>query len=494
VISIEFILAGTGILLLLSILASKASGRLGVPSLVLFLVVGILAGSEGVGGLDFDNPQLAQSLGVVALAFILFSGGLDTNWQSVRPVLWAGLGLSTVAVFITAISVGLVAMVLLDFSLLEGLLLGAIVSSTDAAAVFAVMRSRSTGLQERIKRTLEFESGSNDPMAIFLTVGFITLLTEPDASVLSLVPMFFQQMLLGGLLGYLLGRLVVWGINRIDLGYDGLYPVFTLSVVMVVYGLTPLIGGNGFLAVYIAGLVMGNYDFIHKRSIARFHDGLAWLMQIAMFLTLGLLVFPSQLLSVVWVGLLLSLFLIFIARPLGVFTTLLAKMTVREMTIISWVGLRGAVPIILATFPLIAGVAQAELIFNLVFFIVLTSVLLQGPLMPFVARWLEVDAPLVERRRYPLEFEQMANISSELVEVEVPEGSPAAGRTIVKLGLPEGALVVLISRGDTFIVPRGATTVEERDRLLVLADEKSLRDVRRIVRAVQRLAEREGVA
>ncbi|MDQ3397108.1 MAG: potassium/proton antiporter [Deinococcota bacterium] len=484
--SIEFILTGAGILLLLSIIASKASGRLGVPSLVLFLVIGVLAGSEGLGGIDFANPWLAQSLGVVALAFILFSGGLDTDWKSVRPVLWHGLGLSTLAVLVTAASVGLFAMLLLNFSFLEGLLLGAIVSSTDAAAVFAVMRSRSIGLQTRIKRILEFESGSNDPMAIFLTLGFITLIMNPGISALSLVPMFFQQMLLGGLVGYGLGRLMVWGINRINLGYDGLYLVFTLSVVMLVYGLTSLIGGNGFLAVYIVGLVMGNHHFIHKKSIARFHDGIAWLMQIVMFITLGLLVFPSQLVPVVWVGLLLSLFLIFVARPLGVFATLgLARMRPQEMAVISWVGLRGAVPIILATFPLIAGVAQAEVIFNLVFFIVLTSVLLQGPSIPLVAKWFKVDAPLVASPRYPLEFEAAANLDSELVEVEIPEDSPVAGRQIVKLGLPDEALVVLISRDNTFVVPRGATVLKGKDRILVLADEASLKQVRAIVRSDQ---------
>lgn len=484
--SIEFILTGAGILLLLSIIASKASGRLGVPSLVLFLVIGVLAGSEGLGGIDFANPWLAQSLGVVALAFILFSGGLDTDWKSVRPVLWHGLGLSTLAVLVTAASVGLFAMLLLNFSFLEGLLLGAIVSSTDAAAVFAVMRSRSIGLQTRIKRILEFESGSNDPMAIFLTLGFITLIMNPGISALSLVPMFFQQMLLGGLVGYGLGRLMVWGINRINLGYDGLYLVFTLSVVMLAYGLTSLIGGNGFLAVYIVGLVMGNHHFIHKKSIARFHDGIAWLMQIVMFITLGLLVFPSQLVPVVWVGLLLSLFLIFVARPLGVFATLgLARMRPQEMAVISWVGLRGAVPIILATFPLIAGVAQAEVIFNLVFFIVLTSVLLQGPSIPLVAKWFKVDAPLVASPRYPLEFEAAANLDSELVEVEIPEDSPVAGRQIVKLGLPDEALVVLISRDNTFVVPRGATVLKGKDRILVLADESSLKQVRAIVRSDQ---------
>jgi potassium/hydrogen antiporter len=480
--TIEQILTVAGILLLMGILASKASGRLGLPALVLFLLIGILAGSEGIGGIEFDNSWLAQSLGVVALAFILFSGGLDTEWRSVRLVLWQGIGLSTLAVLLTALSMGLFAAWVLGLSLLEGFLLGAIVSSTDAAAVFAAMRSRSIGLQERIKRILELESGSNDPMAIFLTIGLITLLLHPGASVLSLVPMFAQQMLLGALLGYGLGRLMVGAINRINLGYDGLYPVLTLSTVLLVYGLSSLVGGNGFLTVYVVGLVMSNHHFIHKRSIARFHDGLAWLMQIIMFITLGLLVFPSQLLPVIWTGLALALFLIFIARPLGVFATLLpTKMKRREIAVISWVGLRGAVPIILATYPLVAGVAHANTIFNVVFFIVLTSVLLQGPFIPHVAKWLGVDAPFVEPPRYPLEFEQTADLDSDLVEVHIPEGSPAVGKRIVDLDLPDEALVVLISRSGTFIVPRGATVVKEGDRMLMLADISALQRVRDIV-------------
>jgi cell volume regulation protein A len=436
-----------------------------------------------VGGIEFSDAGVAQALGVVALAFILFSGGLDSSWLSIRPVLWPGLSLSTVSVLLTAVSVAVFAAWLLDVSFLEGMLLGAIVSSTDAAAVFSVMRSRGAGLRDRIKRILELESGSNDPMAIFLTVGIIGLMLRPDTTILSLVPMFLVQMLLGGLVGLAVGWLMVGFINRIDLAYDGLYSVLSLAIVMVAYGLTAVIGGNGFLAVYVCGLYMGNHDFIHKRSIRRFHDGLAWLMQITMFITLGLLVFPSQLTPVMWTGLAIALFLIFVARPLGVFAALLPfRMTAREMGIISWVGLRGAVPIILATYPLVQDVPNADTLFNLVFFIVLMSVLLQGPLIPVVARWLGVDAPFHEAGpRYPIELEQTADLDSDLVEVPVPAGSPAVGKAIVELRLPEAALVVLISRDDKFIVPRGGTTLRDGDRLLVLADEESLAEVRRIL-------------
>jgi potassium/hydrogen antiporter len=483
-ISFEYILLAVGALLLVSIVASKASGRLGVPSLLLFLVVGMLAGSEGPGGIPFDDAYLAQSVGVVALVLILYSGGLETNWADVRAVLSKAAALSTLGVLLTALVVGLFAAWWLGFTLLEGLLLGAIISSTDAAAVFSVLRARSVGLKGEIRPLLEVESGSNDPMAVFLTVGLTGVLANPGASILGLVPSFFQQMALGALLGYGLGRAMVWVINRVRLEYDGLYPVLSLALVLLTYALTASIGGNGFLAVYLAGLVMGEHDFIHKRSLGRFHDGLAWLMQITMFLVLGLLVFPSRLVPVIGAGVALSLVLMLVARPLGVFLTLaFARAGWREKAMVSWVGLRGAVPIILATFPLLAGLPQAETIFNLVFFIVLTSVLLQGTSLPWVARRLGVDTPLAQRRSYPLEFVQTGGFrtASEMVEVPLAENSPAAGRRIVALGLPKEALVLLVARGDEFIVPRGDTKLEAGDRLLVLADERARAAVGEVV-------------
>jgi cell volume regulation protein A len=288
-------LAVAAVLIALGVLASKVSDRFGIPALLLFLVIGMMAGSEGVGGIDFDDAQLAQGAGVVALAFILFAGGLDTGWASVRPVLRHGLLLATVGVLGTAVVVGLVASAVFDLSLTEGMLLGSIVSSTDAAAVFAVLRSRSVSLKGRLRALLELESGSNDPMAVFLTVALIELITNPDRSVLQVVPLFFSQMGLGALVGYLIARGSIFAINRIRLGYDGLYPVMLIAVVLFTYGAAAMLRGSGFLAVYVAGIVMGNSRFVHKKSLMRFADGLAWLMQIAMFLLLGLLVFPSEL-------------------------------------------------------------------------------------------------------------------------------------------------------------------------------------------------------
>jgi cell volume regulation protein A len=475
---IEYFLLIASVLLLLSILASKTSHRLGIPALLLFLAIGMLAGSDGPGGIYFDDAWLAQSLGVVALAFILFSGGLDTDWPTVRPVLWRGLALSTIGVVMTAALVGGFAMVVLSFTLLNGLLLGAIVSSTDAAATFSVLRSRGVRLKGSLEPLLEFESGSNDPMAVFLTVTLTGLLSQPTGSAANLFAMFLLQMTLGATLGYWLGRVMIVTVNRLRLQAEGLYPVLTLALVLLTYSLTAWLGGSGFLAVYIAGLVLGNSDFIHKKSLLRFHDGLAWLMQITMFLTLGLLVFPSQLSAVAGVGLLISGFLMLVARPVGVLVSLLlAKMNLREKSMVAWVGLRGAAPIVLATFPLLAGLPEAETIFNLVFFIVLTSVLIQGTSLSLVAGWLRVDTPAPTRPKYPLEFVSTGSTQSNLTELEIAPDSSIAGQQIVDLGLPPGALIVLISRNHEFIVPAGGTILELGDRLLVLADKAALSQV-----------------
>ncbi|RIK53031.1 MAG: potassium/proton antiporter [Chloroflexi bacterium] len=485
----DYILLGTAILLLLGVVASKASGRLGVPALVLFLALGMLAGSEGIGGIYFADAALSQSLGVVALVFILFSGGFDTAWSQVRPVLVPSMVLATLGVLMTALIVGLFVAYVVGVPLLVGLLLGSIVSSTDAAAVFAILRSRGVSLRGNLKSLLELESGSNDPMAIFLTTGLIGLLMGTSDSIADLVGMFLLQMVLGGAAGALLGRLTVYLLNRVRLEYEGLYPVLTIACVLLIYGATALLGGNGFLAVYLAGLVIGNSIVIHRRSLMRFHDGLAWLMQIAMFVTLGLLVFPSRLWAVAGTGLLIAFFLMAVARPLSVFVGLLPfRFTLRKRIFIGWVGLRGSVPIVLATFPLLAGVPQADWIFNVVFFIVLTSVLLQGSTIPLVARWLHLDAPMRLRPRAPLEFEPSNSIQGEMVEIELPEGSPAVGKRLLELGLPPGALLVLVGRGNSFLVPSGGTVLHARDTLFLLAEPKALAEVQQRMAAAGEIA------
>ncbi len=477
-IALETVLSGIAILLFASVIASKISARLSVPALLLFLFIGMLAGSEGVGGIYFDDPLVAQSLGVVALIFILFSGGLDTSFAETRGVLTSGIVLSTIGVFITAGVVALFIVGVLDFSPAEAFLVGAIIASTDAAAVFSVLRTQKVGLKGKTKPLLELESGSNDPMAIFLTVGAIEIILNPDMAVTDLLIFFIRQMALGVGLGYVFGRLTGRLINRLHLEADGLYSVFTVAVVLFTYGLTAMLGGSGFLAVYVVGLVMGTQNFIHKNSLSRFHDALSWLMQIIMFLALGLLVFPSRLLPIAGTGILVAFILIFVARPLSVFAALtFSKFDLRDKLMISWVGLRGATPIVLATFPMLAGIPQADTIFNIVFFVVLVSVLLQGSTLIRVAQLLKITTPLASKPQYPFELVTNQEIKNELVEIPVPANSPAVGQQIVNLGLPEDSLIVLIARGQEIVVPNGSTTVEASDTLLVLADKPGLQKI-----------------
>ena len=473
--SIEYLLSIGALLILVSITFTKLSDNLGVPVLVLFLGVGMFAGSEGPGGIFFDNAEIAQNIGIVALIFILFAGGLDTEWTAVRPVLKKGLSLATAGVLITAVACGAFAIVFLDFTPLNGFLLGAIISSTDAAAVFSVLRSKNVSLRGNLKPLLELESGSNDPMAVFLTIGMIQLIMSPVSSLTDVIILFIIQMAIGSLFGIGLGRLMVYILNHLKLGYEGLYPVFSLAFAALVYGVTAGAGGSGFLAVYICGLVASCDCLVHKKTLLRFFDGLAWLSQITMFLTLRLLVFPSRLLPVIDQGILLAAFLMFIARPLSVYISLLwSDYNWREKLFISWVGLRGAVPIVLSTFPLLAGVPDAGPIFSLVFFIVLMSALIQGWSIPTVARFVGVAAPMELLRRYPIEFAPISGVDAQLVDLMIPYNSAVVGKSLVELRLPQDSLIVLISRGGDFIVPSGGTVLQESDTILTLVNEKNL--------------------
>lgn len=468
---------GTAILLLASVAASKASARFGIPALLVFLLVGMLAGSDGPGGIEFDYPQAAQSIGIVALALILFAGGLDTQWPDIRPVLRESLLLSTAGVAITAVLVALFSRLMLGMTFLEGLLLGSIVSSTDAAAVFGVLRSKNLSMPRRLKSLLEFESGSNDPMAVFLTIGTIALISKPGFGPAAFGWMFVRQMALGGAIGYAAGRLLQYALNRLELEYEGLYPVMTLAFVLLTYGLAAKAGGNGFLAVYLAAIVLGNSDFLHKRSLIRFHDGMAWLMQIAMFLTLGLQVFPSRLLSVLAPGLVMAMFLIFVARPAAVLLLMLrSKLGWRERLLISWVGLRGAAPIVLATFPLLAGIGNAHLMFNIVFFIVLTSALMQGTSIGWLAARLSLAERSGQSRIDPLDL--VSSGERDILEITIGPDSLGHGRRILDLALPPSTLVLLVVRSGTHIIPRGATPLEQGDDVLILTAKEHIPAVR----------------
>ncbi len=479
-ITFENILLIGSFLLGISILVGKTSFRLGVPTLILFVIVGMLAGSEGFGGINFDSPSIARFVGIVALNVILFSGGLETRWESIKPVIWHGLTLSTVGVFLTAISVGIFVWAITDFTFLEGLLLGSIVSSTDAAAVFSILRARNLGLKKNIRATLELESGSNDPMAYFLTVAVMGLILSGEQSVASIIPLFIKQVIIGTVLGLLIGRLGKEIINRIALDYEGLYPVLVIALMFFTFSATDFLGGNGFLAIYLCAIYLGNQYLIHKKTILQVFDGMAWLMQIVLFLTLGLLVFPSHIIPVLGLGLLVSAFLMFVARPFAVFACLLPfRVKLKTITFISWVGLRGAVPIVFATYPLLAGIDKSQMIFNVVFFISLTSVLLQGTTLRFFANRLRVSVPERAKQRTPPDIELSDTMKSELTEIEIDDTSNAAGKRILDIGFPRAALIALIKRNGTFITPNGSTVIQPGDTLVIIAENsESLEKVR----------------
>lgn len=467
----ENILLIGSLLLIISIIAGKTTYRFGVPTLILFLLIGMLAGSDGLGGIHFDDPKAAQFIGIVSLNFILFSGGLDTNWPTIKPVLWQGVILSTVGVLLTAVTLGIFVWAVAGFSIYEGLLLGAIVSSTDAAAVFSILRSKTLALKSKIRPTLELESGSNDPMAYVLTIVFLGMVVNPEQGLLAAVPLFFKQMVIGAVAGLLFGKASKFVINNINLDFEGLYSVLVIALMFTTFSATDFIGGNGFLAIYLCAVYLGNQDLIHKKSILKMFDGLAWLMQIVLFLTLGLLVFPTQIYPVIGLGLLISLFLIFVARPLSVFLSLIPfKMKNRRRLYISWVGLRGAVPIVFATYPLLAGIEKANMIFNIVFFISLTSVLIQGTTLSIIAKWLHVALPAKAKPIAPVDIFLSERAKTAMAEINIPAEAHAVGKKIVELAFPKTAIIAMIKRGEQYITPSGSTVIEADDHLIVLAD------------------------
>ena len=469
----ENILLIGSILLFVSLFAGKTSLKFGVPILILFLSIGMLAGSEGIVGIKFDNPKTAQFIGIVALNFILFSGGLDTQWSAIKPILWQGITLSTLGVLLTAVSVGLFVWAITDFTIYEGLLVGSIVSSTDSAAVFSILRSKNLSLKGNLRPLLELESGSNDPMAYILTIVFTGLVINQDSSFVSIIPMFFRQLILGALLGFIFGKMGEILINKISLDYEGLYIVLAIAVMFFSFSATDFVGGNGFLAVYLSAVYLGNQDLIHKKKMFKSFDSFAWLMQIVLFLTLGLLVFPSQIIPVIGIGLIISLFLIFLARPISVIISLLPfKVQNRSRWFISWVGLRGAVPIVFATYPLIAGAEKATMIFNIVFFISITSVLIQGTTLPRVAKWLHLTLPVNLKPRTQTALELYNGMKSLLTEIVVPENCPVIGKQIVQLGLPKNTLISFILRNEKYIIPAGSTTIAGKDKLFLLSEDR----------------------
>jgi cell volume regulation protein A len=481
--STEHILLISSVLLLISLVAANRAFRYGIPTLLLFLAVGMLAGSEGLGGIEFNNPVLAQFIGVVSLNFILFSGGLDTQWKAMKPVMWQGIMLSTLGVFMTAFSLGVFIYWVTELSLVESLLIGSIVSSTDAAAVFSILRGRSLRLKGRLRQLLELESGSNDPMAYVLTISFLTLIVHQDKSFGKMVLLFVQQMTIGGLAGYLSGRYSRLLINKMHLGFEGLYPVLTVAIMLLVFSLTTLTGGNGFLAIYITAVMLANTELIHKNTIIKVFDGMAWLMQIVLFLTLGLLVFPSHIVPILGIGILIALFQIAVSRPIGVLLSLLPfNSSLREIGFISWVGLRGAVPIVFATYPLIASVDKSDLIFNIVFAISVVSVVIQGTSIPIVAKLFKVTDDDLQKIPSKLSGIFGDETKTCLQEYVIPRGSHATGKQLVELHFPENALIAIIKRNGIYIIPGGNTILEEGDTVVVIAaNEEGLRQAREVL-------------
>ncbi len=479
--STENILFIGSILLFLSIIAGKTSYKFGVPTLLLFLTVGMLAGSDGIGGIYFDNPKFAQFIGIVSLNFILFSGGLETNLNSIKPIWKKGIALSTLGVLFTATLVGVFVNTVTDFNFYESMLLGAIVSSTDAAAVFSILRSKNLTLKNNIRPILELESGSNDPMAYVLTIAFLSLIQFPEKNIFSIIPLFLKQMILGTILGLVWGKLSKWIINNIRLDFEGLYPVLCIALMFMTFSSTDFMGGNGFLAIYLSSVYLGNQELIHKKTIIKMYDGMAWLMQIVLFLTLGLLVFPSQMVNYISIGIMISLFLIFIARPLSVFFALsLFKLDWKTKIFIGWVGFRGAVPIVFATYPLLAGIEKSHSIFNIVFFISVTSVLIQGTTLGLIAKWLKLATP--DPNKPLTEIDQLFfDLPKHLLqEITVQPHDYSINKKIVDLNFPKSAFIIMIKRNDEFIRPGGSTVIKANDVLMVLADsEQDFDEVRK---------------
>lgn len=469
---IGFLLFLISVMLLTGVLATKFSSKLGLPALVLFMIAGMLLNNV----IYFDEVRLTQFIGTLALIIILFDGGIHTKWAKVRPIIGPASSLATLGVFITTFVTGLAATFVLDLSLLEGLLLGAIVGSTDAAAVFSVLGNKN--FDKKLTATLEAESGSNDPMAVFLTVMFIEMILVPDTSIWDAIGSLFLQMGLGLLFGIIFGKLTVWVINSIKLDTSGLYPVLALGTAIFTYAFTDYFGGSGLLAVYVMAVFVGNSDLTYRFSILRFSEGFAWMMQIVMFTILGLLVFPNELLAVAWKGIVVAIVLMFIARPIAVFiSTIGMRFSVKRKIFISWAGLKGAVPIVLSTYPLAAGLENGDLIFNTVFFVVLISALIQGSSLTWLAEKLRLVVE-DDQEYTSIELINLGTADPEIMKITMPRSSPVIGMNLNDIELPEDTLIIGISRGKSLITPTGSTIIEKKDTLYVLCEKENRKDVK----------------
>ncbi|SDX39761.1 potassium/proton antiporter [Salimicrobium album] len=458
-------------LLFSGIIVAKFSSRWGIPSLILFIMVGMVIGSDGLGLVYFHDAGTAQIIGVFALVIILFEGGLHTKWATVKSVALPSLSLATIGVLITSLLIGFSAYFLFNFSLLEGMLLGAIVGSTDAAAVFAALKERN--IKAKMGATLEAESGTNDPMAVFLTLSLIELIAANDGSIWTMIPTFFVQMGLGLLFGLAVGKIGSLSINNIRLDSSALYPILSVAFALITYSITAFAGGSGFLAVYVAALVIGNSELTYRYSIFQFNEGFAWMAQILMFIILGLLVYPGQLFTaeIMGNGLLLAFILIIVARPVAVFISLIKmNYTVKEKIFISWAGLRGAVPIVLATFPIVEGLGASRDIFNIVFFIVLSSALVQGSTISNFANKLELVGKKKDVPHHSIELISMGKTQAEMIQFQTNRESAVVGKKLYEISFPNRANISAIIRENRVITPYGETEIKEGDFLYILVE------------------------
>ena len=468
-----FILILCSSVILLAIFSSKFLDALGIPALLFFMCLGMLFGTDGIFKISFADFANTKDIASLALGFIIFYGGFCTKWATAKPIIAKAAVLSTAGVFLTAVLTSVFCHFVLELSFLESFLIGAVISSTDAASVFSILKAKNLHLKENTAPLLEIESGSNDPMAYMLTVVLIQLIQSSGMGASQIAFSFVIQFVVGAAAGYLLGKLAILMLNRLNIDNQSLYPILLLSFVFFTFSITDLMKGNGYLAVYIAGMMVGNNKIMHRKEIYTFMDGLTWLFQIIMFLCLGLLVNPHEMLEVAVVALLIGVFMIVIGRPLSIFLCLLPfgkRINMKSKMFVSWVGLRGAVPIIFATYPVVAGVPGADVIFNIVFFITILSLVIQGTTVSKVARIMGLSTPM-EKTGNDFGVELPEDIDSDLCDVTVTrEMLDAKGDTLKDMNLPQGTLVMIVKRDNEYLIPNGTLKLHVGDKLLLISE------------------------
>lgn len=477
----ENILLIGSVLIFVSIIISKTGYRFGIPTLLLFLLVGMFFGSDGLG-LQFNNAEDAQFIGMIALSIILFSGGMDTKIADIRPVMAQGLVLSTIGVILTTLITGLFIFYISEWDqtniylpLVVSMLLAATMSSTDSASVFSILRSQNINLKNNLRPMLELESGSNDPMAYMLTIALIQVIASNNMSIAVIIKDLFIQFFFGAAIGFALGKAASFIINRINLSNSSLYPILLLSIVFFTFTITDLLKGNGYLAVYIAGIIVGNTKLVNRKEISTFMNGMTWLFQIIMFIMLGLLVNPHEMIDIAGVALLIGMFIIIIARPVSIFICLLPfrKIDIKSKLFVSWVGLRGAVPIIFATYPVIAGIEGSQQLFNIVFFITMLSLIIQGTTISKAAKLLKLDLP-APKEGNDFGIELPDEVDSKLNDIVLTKEMLKDSNKLKDMKIPQGTLVMLVKRNSEFIIPNGQMELKEGDKLLIISENKEM--------------------